>query len=132
VSTLAKTAKMSALAYVYDHIGDLPVWFRRLTPGQLEDIARLMAGWQLPNDNQRIVPMEEIERREILRAVAVSGGNVLLAAKYLKVGKTTLYKKLKRWGYELRDSTLLAQASALRNEGSERREHARANDRPRL
>jgi hypothetical protein len=30
---------------LYDHLGDCPVWMRRLPPGQLEQIAKFMASW---------------------------------------------------------------------------------------
>lgn len=103
-------ARMPALAYLYDNIYDLPNWFRNLRPKQLEDIAGVMVQWQLSNDSHCIVPMEQMERREILRAVALCDGDAIKAAEALKIGKTTMYRKLKAWGYEVR---LLAQASVL-------------------
>jgi len=44
-----------------------------------------------------VVPMEEVERRAILRALRESGGDKLAAARLLKIGKTTLYRKLKQY-----------------------------------
>jgi len=76
-----------------------------------------MTQWQLPGEDRSIVPMDEIERREMLRAVAWCGGIIVKAAAALKIGKTTLYRKLQRWGCKVQNRTLLAQASAL---GSER------------
>ena|SRR5947209_13560087 len=106
-------ARMSALAYLYDNIHDLPNWFRHLAPRQLEEIAGVMVQWQLPNESHCILPIEEIERREILRAVALYGGDAIKAAEALKIGKTTIYRKLSAWGYAVRNRSLLAQASAL-------------------
>ena len=43
------------------------------------------------------LPLRELERRYILRALADMGGNKLLAAQLLGIGKTTLYRKLKTY-----------------------------------
>jgi DNA-binding NtrC family response regulator len=104
---------MSALAFLYDHMLDLPVWMRKLTAPQLNDIAGLMAQWHTPEENHAIVPLDQIERREVLRAVAYCQGNVVKAASILGVGKTTLYKKLKSWGCAIQDRNLMGQASVL-------------------
>jgi transcriptional regulator with PAS, ATPase and Fis domain len=40
----------------------------------------------------------EIERQGILRALSQTGGNKGMAARLLGIGKTTLYRKLKRYG----------------------------------
>ena len=117
-------AKMSALAYVYDHMCDLPAWFRSLTPKQIESIAILMTRWQLPTDYHKIVPIEEIERREVLRAVAISGGNVIKAAHALQVGKTTLYRRLRIWGYTVQNRILRTKESATKDVNRVRREDA--------
>jgi transcriptional regulator of acetoin/glycerol metabolism len=115
--------RMSALAYLYDNMRDLPNWFRQLTPRQLEEIAEVMTQWQLPNELHAVMPMEEIERREILRAVALCGGDAIKAAEALKIGKTTIYRKLRAWGYGARNRSLMAQASALAGEAKQQREH---------
>jgi two-component system response regulator HydG len=44
-----------------------------------------------------VVPLQELERRAILRAVKEVGGDKLLAARLLGIGKTTLYRKLKEY-----------------------------------
>ncbi len=41
-----------------------------------------------------IKSMYEVEKEAILSALALCGGNALAAAKELKIGKTTLYRKL--------------------------------------
>ncbi|HLJ41417.1 MAG TPA: sigma-54 dependent transcriptional regulator [Candidatus Acidoferrales bacterium] len=47
--------------------------------------------------NDDLVPLEELERRAILRALRESGGDKLIAARLLGIGKTTLYRKLKQY-----------------------------------
>lgn len=43
------------------------------------------------------VPLAELERRAIFRAIADAGGDKLMAARMLGIGKTTLYRKLKEY-----------------------------------
>ncbi len=52
-----------------------------------------------PPPARGIVPLREVERRALLRAVRETGGDKPLAARLLGIGKTTLYRKLKE--YEL-------------------------------
>jgi transposase-like protein len=106
--------QMQATAFLYDHLSDFPVWIRKLTRGQLENIARVMTAWHVSVDERtEIVPIEEVERREVLRAITLCGGNVLKAAAALGVGKTTIYRKLWQWGYSVENRLLVRQASAL-------------------
>jgi DNA-binding NtrC family response regulator len=116
-------AHMSALAYLYDNLCDLPAWLGKLAPAQLQDIASVMTRWQLPNQSHSIAALDEIERREALRAVALCNGNVTDAAKALNIGKTTLYKKLSLWGYSVHNRQLHAQASVLGGDSRNRRDH---------
>jgi len=44
----------------------------------------------------RIVPLEELERRAILHALKVTKGNVTRAARALGIGRATMYRKLER------------------------------------
>ncbi len=44
-----------------------------------------------------LLPLEELERRAILRALRETGGDKLAAARLLGIGKTTLYRKLKQY-----------------------------------
>ncbi|MGE5054965.1 MAG: helix-turn-helix domain-containing protein [Acidobacteriota bacterium] len=50
--------------------------------------------------------MEEIEKREVLRAVVMCDGSILKAAKLLKMGKTSIYRKLMQWGYSVQHRLL--------------------------
>jgi DNA-binding NtrC family response regulator len=51
---------------------------------------------RLPEKNE-LVPLEELERRAILRTLRETGGDKLAAARILGIGKTTLYRKLKQY-----------------------------------
>jgi two-component system response regulator HydG len=50
-----------------------------------------------PN-NSEIAPLREIERRAILHALRETGGDKVATARLLGIGKTTLYRKLKKYG----------------------------------
>jgi len=54
--------------------------------------------------NVGVVPLHEIEKRSILEAMLQARGNKRLAAQLLGIGKTTLYRKLKDFGAEDRES----------------------------
>jgi DNA-binding NtrC family response regulator len=66
------------------HAGDLPT---NLQYG---------GGERLPQ-NDELLPLDELERRAILRALREAGGDKLTAARMLGIGKTTLYRKLKQY-----------------------------------
>jgi two-component system response regulator HydG len=51
-------------------------------------------------DKDELLPMEELERRAILRTLRETGGDKLAAARMLGIGKTTLYRKLKQYQAE--------------------------------
>jgi DNA-binding NtrC family response regulator len=44
-----------------------------------------------------VMPLAQLEREAITNAVAYAGGNKMLAAQLLGIGKTTLYRKLKEY-----------------------------------
>jgi two-component system response regulator HydG len=48
-------------------------------------------------DPSELVPLEEVERRYILRVVQTVGGNKTLAARILGLDRKTLHRKLERW-----------------------------------
>lgn len=112
---------ISALGHIYSNLSYLPAWFNRLTPGQLQDIAKLMAHWYAPPRSSEsngqpmkglvdVPNLQDVERDVILRAIRVCDGDMVKAAAALGIGKTTIYRKLRQWGYTAR---LLSQASAL-------------------
>jgi DNA-binding NtrC family response regulator len=49
------------------------------------------------DDPSELVPLEEVERRYIVRVMEAVGGNKTMAAKVLGVGRKTLYRKLDRY-----------------------------------
>jgi two-component system response regulator AtoC len=72
-------------------VDDLPDKLRRYQRSQL-----LTEG----SDPAELVPLEEVERRYILRVLDAVGGRRSDAAKVLGIDRKTLYRKLDRWGYQ--------------------------------
>jgi hypothetical protein len=64
-----------------------------------------------------IPPLEDTVRRAVLDALDKCEGNVLLAAKCLAIGKNTVYRYLRRWGwmppYTLRRKLALANCDKI-------------------
>jgi DNA-binding NtrC family response regulator len=54
--------------------------------------------------SDELLPLDELERRAILRAMRESGGDKLAAARLLGIGKTTLYRKLKQYDAQAQTS----------------------------
>lgn len=105
---------LAALAFLYDNINDFPTWVRRLSPGQMEQIAAIMKTWESRlHSSTEILPLEEVEKQALTRAVSLRNGDVPAAAKALRIGKTTLYRRLKHWGYSPESRRLVLQASVL-------------------
>ena len=69
------------------HVGDLPSNLQYSTSERL------------PEKNE-VLPLEELERRAILRTLRETSGDKLAAARLLGIGKTTLYRKLKQYHME--------------------------------
>ncbi len=57
------------------------------------------------DDPSEILPMQEVERRYILRVLEAAGGNKTLAARLLGFDRMTLYRKLERYGMGGKDSS---------------------------
>jgi DNA-binding NtrC family response regulator len=51
-------------------------------------------------EKDEVLPLEELEKRAILRTLRETGGDKLAAARMLGIGKTTLYRKLKQYHVE--------------------------------
>jgi len=66
------------------HVGDLPSNLQYVPDDRMPK-------------NDELLPLEELERRAILRALRESSGDKLAAARLLGIGKTTLYRKLKQY-----------------------------------
>lgn len=48
---------------------------------------------------KKVVPLAVMEKQAILNALAVTKDDKLKAARMLGIGKTTLYRKLKEYGW---------------------------------
>ncbi len=69
------------------HVGDLPSSLQYPTSERAPD-------------KDEILPLEELERRAILRTLRETSGDKLATARMLGIGKTTLYRKLKQYHVE--------------------------------
>ncbi len=47
-----------------------------------------------------ILPFDEVRHRVVVDAIDKCGGNYLLAARLLGIGKTTIYRWIRIYGYE--------------------------------
>ncbi len=73
-----------------------------LGSGPLIQPSDLPSGVQAPptrtdGSPESVIPLEEMERQAILRALASAGGDKMLASRLLRIGKTTLYRKLRKY-----------------------------------
>jgi DNA-binding NtrC family response regulator len=93
------------------HLHDLPsplLNFARMGRPQMAAMAaaigRSVAGPSLypaaEAEEGPIIPLLELERREILRAIKYTKGDRTVAASLLGIGRTTLYRKLKEYGFD--------------------------------
>jgi DNA-binding NtrC family response regulator len=76
---------------------------REITIADLPENVRdhMTAGAPPSNDIASIIPMEEYERRYVVRVIMQLDGNKARAAKLLGMNRKTLYRKLERWGVPL-------------------------------
>ena len=79
------------------HVADLPSSLHYPTPERFAE-------------RNELVPLDELERRAILRTLRETAGDKLQAARILGIGKTTLYRKLKQYNLETEANTQSAQA----------------------
>jgi transcriptional regulator with PAS, ATPase and Fis domain len=80
-----------------------------LGSGPLVHVADLPTNLQYPTtervpEKNELLPLEELERRAILRTLREVAGDKLAAARILGIGKTTLYRKLKQYHMEAEGS----------------------------
>jgi transcriptional regulator of acetoin/glycerol metabolism len=67
-----------------------------LHAGDLPSNLQYSTSERVPDRNE-ILPLEELERRAILKTLRETSGDKLAAARMLGIGKTTLYRKLKQY-----------------------------------
>jgi two-component system response regulator HydG len=86
---LQKCIERAVALAQFDHIGidDLPERLRDYKTSRITIES---------NDPSELLPMEEVERRYILRVLEAVGGNKTLAAQVLGFDRRTLYRKLER------------------------------------
>jgi DNA-binding NtrC family response regulator len=93
VRELRNAIERAVALTAFDHVRaeDLPERIARFEPRHV-----LVAG----DDIAELVPLEEVEKRYILRVLQAAGGNKSLAAQTLRVSRRTLYRKLEEYGVE--------------------------------
>jgi DNA-binding NtrC family response regulator len=74
------------------HVGDLPPSLQYPTSERVPE-------------KDELLPLEDLERRAILRTLRQTTGDKLAAARILGIGKTTLYRKLKQYHMESTESS---------------------------
>jgi DNA-binding NtrC family response regulator len=107
--TIAEDAMTRLIAYDWPgNVRELENAIERavaLSSGPLLHVADLPSNLQhgaserVPQADE-LLPLEQLERRAILRALREAGGDKLAAARLLGIGKTTLYRKLKQYDAE--------------------------------
>jgi DNA-binding NtrC family response regulator len=72
----------------------------RQLPPQIQKVDRSIgyAGKPEGMEEVGIEPLEELERKAIEAALLKYHGNIAVAAKRLKIGQATLYRKVKKFG----------------------------------
>jgi DNA-binding NtrC family response regulator len=93
VRELRNAIERAVALTAFDHVRaeDLPERIARFEPRHV-----LVAG----DDLEELVPLEEVEKRYILKVLQAAGGNKSLAAQTLRVSRRTLYRKLDEYGVE--------------------------------
>jgi DNA-binding NtrC family response regulator len=109
VRTISEEAMRRLIAYDWPgNVRELENAIERavaLGSGPILHVADLPSNLQYPTserapEKDEILPLEELERRAILRTLRETSGDKLAAARMLGIGKTTLYRKLKQYQME--------------------------------
>src|ERR1700686_3787376 len=109
VRTISEDAMRRLIAYDWPgNVRELENAIERavaLGSGPILHVGDLPSSLQYPTterapEKDEILPLEELERRAILRTLRETGGDKLSAARMLGIGKTTLYRKLKQYHME--------------------------------
>ncbi len=106
VRTIAEDAMRRLMAYDWPgNVRELENAVERavaIGSGPILHLGDLPSNLQYKSDDRplevdEILPLEDMERRAIFRALHETGGDKLAAARLLGIGKTTLYRKLKQY-----------------------------------
>jgi DNA-binding NtrC family response regulator len=109
VRTISEDAMRRLIAYDWPgNVRELENAIERavaLGSGPIVHVGDLPSNLQYPTterapERDEILPLDELERRAILRTLRETGGDKLSAARMLGIGKTTLYRKLKQYHME--------------------------------
>jgi two-component system response regulator HydG len=109
VRTISEDAMRCLIAYDWPgNVRELENAIERavaLGSGPIVHVGDLPSSLQYPTSDRaperdEILPLEELERRAILRTLRETSGDKLAAARMLGIGKTTLYRKLKQYNVE--------------------------------
>src|SRR6266568_2748470 len=109
VRTISEDAMRRLIAYDWPgNVRELENAIERavaLGSGPIVHVGDLPSNLQYPTterapEKDEILPLEELERRAILRTLRETGGDKLSTARMLGIGKTTLYRKLKQYHME--------------------------------
>jgi DNA-binding NtrC family response regulator len=80
---------------------------RRLEQRQSQSSSPAVSPSPMNTDGCPVLPLADLEKREILRAIEYTRGDRTVAAALLGIGRTTLYRKLKEYGFDDGTSTAL-------------------------
>jgi two-component system response regulator HydG len=85
------------------HLGDLPTQLQNAHLAERRGTHLTPSAGRLSapsGEEEPVVPLVEMEKQAILDALRKLGGDKILAARLLGIGKTTLYRKLKEYGID--------------------------------
>jgi two-component system response regulator AtoC len=120
VTGISPTAAERLLAYPWPgNVRELQncieraVALTRMSEIVIEDLPEKMQGWKptdLPGrestaESEGLLPLDEMERRHILRAMEIHRGNRGLVADALRIDRKTLYRKLRSYGHSKEDAS---------------------------
>lgn len=81
------------------HLSDLPTSLRNyLRAGPGRAFSALVAPVTETSADEARFSLEEVQKRTIITALEYTGGDLVKAARMLGIGRTTLYRKLQRYG----------------------------------
>jgi DNA-binding NtrC family response regulator len=109
VRTISEDAMRRLIAYDWPgNVRELENAIERavaLGSGPILHVGDLPSNLQYPTterapERDELLPLDELERRAILRTLRETSGDKLAAARILGIGKTTLYRKLKQYHVE--------------------------------
>jgi len=107
--TIAEDAMRRLIAYDWpSNVRELENAIERsvaLGSGPIVHVGDLPSNLQYPTSERApekdgVLPLDELERRAIMRTLHETNGDKLAAARLLGIGKTTLYRKLKQYNME--------------------------------